>query len=108
MFSSDAKAREQRYKKRGDVLFASFVIAFYEAKCPSRAPRSARSKAGGNPVWEGLANHPVSSLGTEAVTPGLSVGRKGSRPKAQAEDIEPRNHQWARSMHGTSRRQHCS
>jgi hypothetical protein len=79
-----------------------------EAKRTSRAPRSARSKAGGNPVWEGLASHPVSSLGTEAVTPGLSVGRKGSRPKAQAEDKEPRNHQWERSMHGTSRRQYCS
>ncbi len=57
----------------------------------SCAPRSARSKAGGNPAREGLASHSVSSLGTEAVTPGLSVGRKGSRPKAKAEDVESRN-----------------
>ena len=59
----------------------------------SCAPRSAQSIAGGNPAWEGLASHSVSSLGTEAVTPGLSVGKKGSRPKAKAEDVEPRNPQ---------------
>jgi len=57
----------------------------------TRAPRSARSIAGGNPAWEGLASHSVSSLGTEAVTPGLSVGKKGSRRKAKVEDVESRN-----------------
>jgi hypothetical protein len=41
---------------------------------------------------------PVSSLGSEAVTLRLSVGRRGSRPKAKAEDVEPRNPQWEWSM----------
>ena len=64
----------------------------------SCAPRSAQSIAGGNPAWEGLASHPVFSLGTKAVTPGLSVGKKGSRPKAKVEDVEPRNPPMGRSM----------
>jgi hypothetical protein len=41
---------------------------------------------------------PLSSLGAEKVTLCLSVGRRGSRPKAKAEDVEPRNSQWERSM----------
>ena len=63
----------------GTVLFCHKRVV---KKGTSRVPRSARSIASGTLAWEGLASHPVSSLGTEAVTPGLSVGRKGSRPKA--------------------------
>lgn len=75
-----------------DLIFTSLnSITNQDSVEPSRAPRSVRSKAGGNPAREGLASHSVSSLGTEAVTPGLSVGRKGSRPKAKAEDVESRN-----------------
>jgi len=44
-------------------------------------------------TWKGLASHPVSSIGTEAVMPGLSVGRKGRWSKA--EDVELRNSQQA-------------
>ncbi|WP_144034146.1 hypothetical protein [Sporomusa silvacetica] len=42
---------------------------------------------------ERLSQSPVSSLGSEAVTLRLSVGRRGSRPKAKVEDVEPRNPQ---------------
>jgi len=96
----------------GYTLFSLFYVK--EVFCEkvwwnlktTRAPRSAWSIAGGNPAWEGLASHPVSSLGTEVVTPGLSVGKKGSRPKAKVEDVESRNFSWEWSMHGSSRRQH--
>ena len=64
------------------ITAAEREMRITDPKGTSRAPRSARSIAGGTPAREGLASHPVSSLGTEAVTPGLSVGRKGSRPKA--------------------------
>ncbi|MBP2628924.1 MAG: hypothetical protein H6Q68_3635 [Firmicutes bacterium] len=40
-----------------------------------------------------LSQPPLSSLGVDRVTVNLSVGRRDSRPKATAKDVEPRNDQ---------------
>ena len=54
-------------------------------------PRSTFLYNGWDSGMERLSQPPLSSLGTKRVTVSLSVGRRGSRPKAKAEDVEPRN-----------------
>jgi len=57
------------------------------------APRSTFMYNGWESRMVRFSQPPLSSLGADQVTVSLSVGRRGSRPKAKVEDVEPRNYQ---------------
>jgi hypothetical protein len=80
----------------GTICEGTLKLLITQSAVPCAKKRTVYS--GWESRMERPSQPPLSSLGAEKVTLCLSVGRRGSRPKAKAEDVEPRNSQWERSM----------